>query len=50
MCDGFDPGTIHWQIRNDEVLDLGVQGPRAIDAEIRGLHSEGNPEPDLRNP
>ena len=50
MCDGFDPGTIHWQIRNDEVLDLGVQGPRAIDAEIRGLHSEGNPEPDLQSP
>jgi hypothetical protein len=26
MSDGFDPGKIHWQIRNEGVLDLGVQG------------------------
>ena len=33
MCDGFAPGTIHWQIRNDGVLDLGVQGPRPVDVQ-----------------
>ncbi len=27
MCDGFDPGTIHWLIRNDGVLGLTVIGP-----------------------
>ncbi|HYG34046.1 MAG TPA: LamG-like jellyroll fold domain-containing protein, partial [Clostridia bacterium] len=27
MCDGFDPGTIHWLIRNDGVLGLTVMGP-----------------------
>jgi hypothetical protein len=27
MCDGFDPGTIHWLIRNDGVLGLTVFGP-----------------------
>jgi hypothetical protein len=26
MCDGFDPGTIHWLIRNDGVLGLTVVG------------------------
>jgi hypothetical protein len=34
MCDGFDSGKIHWQIRNDGVLDLGVQGPRVRDVQI----------------
>jgi hypothetical protein len=34
MCDGFDPGTLHWQIRNNGALDLGVQGPRATDVQI----------------
>ncbi len=34
MCDGFDRGKIHWQIRNDGVLDLGVQGPRPRDVQI----------------
>ena len=29
MCDGFDPGTIHWLIRNDGVLGLTVFGPAA---------------------
>ena len=29
MCDGFDPGTIHWLIRNDGVLGLTVFGPDA---------------------
>jgi hypothetical protein len=27
MCDGFEPGTIHWLIRNDGVLGLTVFGP-----------------------
>jgi hypothetical protein len=27
MCDGFEPGTIHWLIRNDGVLGLTVVGP-----------------------
>jgi hypothetical protein len=26
MCDGFEPGTIHWLIRNDGVLGLTVIG------------------------
>jgi hypothetical protein len=34
MCDGFTPGTLHWQIRNDGVLDLGVQGQRPRDVQI----------------
>ncbi len=29
MCDGFEPGTIHWLIRDDGVLGLTVIGPRA---------------------
>jgi hypothetical protein len=29
MCDGFEPGTIHWLIRNDGVLGLTVIGPDA---------------------
>jgi hypothetical protein len=27
MCDGFEPGTIHWLIRKDGVLGLTVIGP-----------------------
>ena len=27
MCDGFEPGGIHWLIRNDGVLGLTVKGP-----------------------
>lgn len=27
MCDGFEPGTIHWLIRNDGVLGITVFGP-----------------------
>ena len=27
MCDGFEPGTIHWLIREDGVLGLTVFGP-----------------------
>lgn len=27
MCDGFEPGTVHWLIRNDGVLGLTVMGP-----------------------
>lgn len=27
MCDGFEPGTIHWLIRDDGVLGLTVFGP-----------------------
>ena len=34
MCDGFAAGKIHWQICNDGVLDLGVQGPRVRDVQI----------------
>jgi len=34
MCDGFDAGKIHWQIRSDGVLDLGVQGPHIRDVQI----------------
>jgi len=28
MCDGFEPGTVHWLIRHDGVLGLTVFGPR----------------------
>ena len=34
MCDGFGSGKIHWQIRNDGVLDLGLQGARPRQVEI----------------
>lgn len=34
MCDGFEPGTIHWLIRNDGVLGLTVFGPRPGDLQI----------------
>jgi hypothetical protein len=34
MCDGFDRGKIHWQIRSDGVLDLGVQGARRREVQI----------------
>jgi hypothetical protein len=34
MCDGFEPGTIHWLIRNDGVLGLTVFGPVAGDFQI----------------
>ncbi|MHB9008768.1 MAG: LamG-like jellyroll fold domain-containing protein [Limisphaerales bacterium] len=34
LCDGFRPGTIHWQIRHDGALDLGVQGDRALGLQI----------------
>ncbi len=27
MCDGFEPGTLHWLIRKDGVLGLTVVGP-----------------------
>ncbi len=27
MCDGFEPGAIHWLVRNDGVLSLSVKGP-----------------------
>lgn len=36
MCDGFDSGKIHWQIRSDGALDLGVQGARPNQVEIFG--------------
>lgn len=34
MCDGFEPGTIHWLIRNDGVLGLTVFGPGAGNFQI----------------
>jgi len=34
MADGFEPGEIHWQIRNDGSLDLGIQAPRVRDCQI----------------
>ena len=34
MCDGFEPGTIHWLIRNDGVLGLTVFGPNPGDMQI----------------
>jgi hypothetical protein len=27
MCDGFEPGAVHWLIRHDGVLGLTVKGP-----------------------
>ena len=27
MCDGFEPGTLHWLFRNDGVLGLTIFGP-----------------------
>lgn len=34
MCDGFEPGTVHWLIRNDGVLGLTVFGPEPGDYQI----------------
>jgi hypothetical protein len=34
MCDGFEPGTIHWLIRNDGVLSLTVKGAGPRDFQI----------------
>lgn len=34
MCDGFEHGTVHWLIRNDGVLSLGVKGPGRGDFQI----------------
>jgi hypothetical protein len=34
MCDGFEPGAIHWLIRNDGVLSLTVKGPGSRNSEI----------------
>lgn len=34
MCDGFTPGTLHWQIQNSGALDLGVQGAHIRDVQI----------------
>ena len=27
MCDGFEPGAVHWLIRNDGILSFTVKGP-----------------------
>jgi hypothetical protein len=34
MCDGFEPGTVHWLIRSDGVLGLTVIGAGAGDFQI----------------
>ncbi len=34
MCDGFEPGTIHWLLRNDGVLGLTVFGTGAGNFQI----------------
>lgn len=34
MCDDFEPGTIHWLIRNDGVLGLTIFGPDAGNHQI----------------
>ncbi|MBN2506969.1 MAG: FecR domain-containing protein [Verrucomicrobia bacterium] len=34
MCDGFEPGTIHWLIRNDGALGLTVFGAEPGDYQI----------------
>lgn len=34
MCDGFEPGSVHWLIRNDGVLGLTVCGARPGSVEI----------------
>jgi hypothetical protein len=34
MCDGFEPGAIHWLIRNDGVLSLTVKGPGSRNFQI----------------
>jgi ferric-dicitrate binding protein FerR (iron transport regulator) len=34
MCDGFEPGTIHWLIRNDGALGLTVFGAGSGDHQI----------------
>ena len=34
MCDGFEPGTIHWLIRNDGVLGLTLFGPDSGNLQI----------------
>ena len=34
MCDGFEPGTIHWLIRDDGVIGLTVFGPKPGNLQI----------------
>lgn len=34
MSDGFEPGTVHWSIRNDGVLGMTVIGERSGDYQI----------------
>ncbi len=34
MCDGFEPGTIHWLIRNDGALGLTVFGADSLNYQI----------------
>jgi hypothetical protein len=34
MSDGFEPGTVHWSVRNDGVLGLTVIGERSGDYQI----------------
>jgi hypothetical protein len=34
MCDGFEPGAIHWLIRKDGVLSLTIKGPGTHNAQI----------------
>jgi hypothetical protein len=34
MCDGFEPGAVHWLIRNDGVLSLTIKGPGSRNFQI----------------
>jgi hypothetical protein len=44
MSDGFGPGKVHWQIRNDGVLDLGVLGPVRQDTQILAIPAVITPD------
>jgi hypothetical protein len=44
MCDGFDPGTVHWLIRRDGVLGLTIVGPGSGNYQIVTSPSVITPE------
>ena len=38
MTEGFEPGTIHWLIRNDGVLGLTIVGPKPGTSQVMASH------------
>jgi hypothetical protein len=45
MSDGFEPGTIHWLIRNDGVLGLTIIGHGTTQYQICATKPAGKPQP-----